>query len=80
MTDTMLDPPENAPRFLSIAYHATFLPALLVRHLRPRKATFELPFTNHLPVEFAISVAACAVLIEISLPRALGHRSIAGWT
>ncbi len=78
--ETVVDPLDNAPPFWSLEFHSTFLPAILVRQLRPRTQTFDSPFANHLPLEFAISVAVCAVILEIALPRAVAHGSIVGWT
>lgn len=67
------------PKLFSLAFHARFFPSVLWRCLRPKPQDDPSPFANHLPAELVVSLAGCAVLIAVGLPRAMTRDSLVGW-
>lgn len=77
---TSLDPP---PRFLTVAFHTSFFPSLLMNrirgHLKPKEERGT-KFVAYGLMEIMILLAVSLILIAMGLPAAVSRGSILGWT
>ena len=74
----MTAPLDTVPPFLSVEFHARFLPAVLRRSVRRGRTSSGSPFANHVPIEYSIVLTVCFALAALGLPSALTRASVIG--